>query len=396
MALPPDSAVPPIPLPRDGASADGLLDVLGAEVTVALLACLDAPSLARCTAVSRSWRRLASDDTLWLPLCSCLWRCKAFVPRRFKALLESPPRRAASRHDATVARVLSPSRTAAVRPCAGDGAGGRRVDEDADADTNCETMLFVRRGAYPATERATDADSDIDAQVPEPFSWAAMYRQSLSEGAREGILAEELCSVTWSFRFKHMDLPWIRNHPFWLNLPPLLRRFHADGSVASGTHNDPIFGSHENIWRFVPRSPAPRPAAAPAAPTAAAAAAAAAGDGARSGAGGQGSSEGARSNVEGGWEEARAGPGEREDGGVLRERGASSTCATGTPTSLHAAMAPAPAAAAAAAAAATTPVPSLRVRINHWPALTVVRRADWGWDMANEYVIYCSLPPPSP
>ncbi|CAI5498054.1 unnamed protein product [Closterium sp. Naga37s-1] len=323
---------------------DGVVDVLGAEVTVALLALLDAPSLARCAAVSRSWRRLATEDTLWLPLCRSLWRSKAYVPRRFKALLDEAPRRAVSR-DATVTRVPSRSPTVAVPVRAGDEAGGRSLDNEAEKDMNNEAVLLSRR-CGSSKERDSDANSN-NMEVSEPFSWAAMYRQSLGEGAREGILAEELCSVTWSFRFKHMDLPWIRNHPFWVNLPPLLRRFHADGSVASGTRNDPIFGSHENIWRFVPHSISPGPAAAPSAAATAAPAAS--------------SSDGA--------------------GGVY------STCATSTPTQQSAAM---PAAAAAAAAA---PVAAMRVRINHWPALTVVRRADWGWDMANEYVIYCSLPP---
>ncbi|CAI5952134.1 unnamed protein product [Closterium sp. NIES-65] len=191
-----------------------------------------------------------------------------------------------------------------------------------------------------------------------------MYRQSLGEGAREGILAEELCSVTWSFRFKHMDLPWIRNHPFWLNLPPLLRRFHADGSVVSGTRNDPIFGSHENIWRFVPHSISPGPAAAPTA-------AASSGDSTRSsearagGNGGRGGGEGASSGQERAGGEARSALGEIGDGWAVGGRGASSTCVSGAPV-------PQSAAVPAAAASAAPPVAAMRVRINHWPALTVL------------------------
>ncbi|CAI7827276.1 unnamed protein product [Closterium sp. NIES-54] len=361
---------------------DGVVDVLGAEVTVALLACLDAPSLARCAAVSRSWRRLATEDTLWLPLCRSLWRSKAYVPRRFTALLDEPPKRGASRHGATATRVAS---LAAVPMCAGDGAGGRSLENKAEAVANNETQ------PHSKTERDSDANSN-HFEVSEPFSWAAMYRQSLGEGAREGILAEELCSVTWSFRFKHMDLPWIRNHPFWVNLPPLLRRFHADGSVVSGTRNDPIFGSHENIWRFVPHSISPGPAAPTAAAAAAAAAAPAASsdDGTRSseggagGNGGQGSGEGASSVQERAGGEVRPGLSGMGVTLTIGAGGVYSTCATSAPRPQSAAM---PAAAAAA------PVAAMRVRINHWPALTVVRRADWGWDMANEYVIYCSLPP---
>ncbi|CAI5474437.1 unnamed protein product [Closterium sp. Yama58-4] len=374
MALPP-TAVPPIMAPCASPCGDGVVDVLGAEVTVALLACLDATSLARCAAVSRSWRRLATDDTLWLPLCRSLWRSKAYVPRRFKALLDEPPKRAA-----TATRVPSRSPTAAAPVRAGDGAGGRSLENKAEAVADIETQ------PHPTTERDSNADSN-NSEVSEPFSWAAMYRQSLSEGAREGILAEELCSVTWSFRFKHMDLPWIRNHPFWVNLPPLLRRFHADGSVASGTRNDPIFGSHENIWRFVPHSISPGPPAAPSA--AAAAPASSSGDGTRSseggagGNGGQGGGEGESSVQERAAGEARPGLGGMGVAWAIGGGGAYSTCATGAPTAQS----------AAAAAAAAAPVAAMRVRINHWPALTVVRRADWGWDMANEYVIYCSLPP---
>ena len=32
-----------------------------------------------------------------------------------------------------------------------------------------------------------------------------------------------------------------------------------------------------------------------------------------------------------------------------------------------------------------------RVRVTHWPALTLSRRPDWGWLMQNHYVVYTSL-----
>lgn len=32
-----------------------------------------------------------------------------------------------------------------------------------------------------------------------------------------------------------------------------------------------------------------------------------------------------------------------------------------------------------------------KIRVNHWPALTLARRRDWGWQMQNHYVMYQSL-----
>lgn len=60
------------------------LVVLGTDVMLMILSCLDARSVALCLLVSRGWRAVASSDKIWSSKCEELWRGKTHLPRLAK------------------------------------------------------------------------------------------------------------------------------------------------------------------------------------------------------------------------------------------------------------------------------------------------------------------------
>ncbi|XP_055813803.1 uncharacterized protein LOC129883215 isoform X2 [Solanum dulcamara] len=57
------------------------LVVLGSDIMLMILSCLDARSVALCLLVSSGWRNVASDDKIWSSKCEELWQGKAHLPR---------------------------------------------------------------------------------------------------------------------------------------------------------------------------------------------------------------------------------------------------------------------------------------------------------------------------
>ncbi|GMH08265.1 hypothetical protein Nepgr_010105 [Nepenthes gracilis] len=65
---------------RESLSRDPLV-VLGWDLMMKILSYLDASSVALSLLVSRGWNRVASNDSLWAPMCEELWIGKAHIPR---------------------------------------------------------------------------------------------------------------------------------------------------------------------------------------------------------------------------------------------------------------------------------------------------------------------------
>ncbi|KAJ8547146.1 hypothetical protein K7X08_010732 [Anisodus acutangulus] len=57
------------------------LVVLGSDVMLMILNCVDAPSVALSLLVSRGWHAIASSDKIWSSKCEELWHGKAHLPR---------------------------------------------------------------------------------------------------------------------------------------------------------------------------------------------------------------------------------------------------------------------------------------------------------------------------
>ncbi|KAH0637393.1 hypothetical protein KY289_037308 [Solanum tuberosum] len=57
------------------------LVVLGSDVMLMILSCLDARSVALCLLVSCGWRAVASSDKIWSSKCEELWQGKTHLPR---------------------------------------------------------------------------------------------------------------------------------------------------------------------------------------------------------------------------------------------------------------------------------------------------------------------------
>ncbi|MCD7469614.1 hypothetical protein HAX54_008756 [Datura stramonium] len=60
------------------------LVVLGSDIMLVILSCLDARSVALCLLVSCEWRAVASSDRIWSSKCEELWQGKAHLPRIVK------------------------------------------------------------------------------------------------------------------------------------------------------------------------------------------------------------------------------------------------------------------------------------------------------------------------
>ncbi|KAH0637394.1 uncharacterized protein [Solanum tuberosum] len=57
------------------------LVVLGSDIMLMILSCLDARSVALCLLVSCGWRGIASSDKIWSSKCEELWQGKTHLPR---------------------------------------------------------------------------------------------------------------------------------------------------------------------------------------------------------------------------------------------------------------------------------------------------------------------------
>ncbi|KAH0634345.1 hypothetical protein KY284_037131 [Solanum tuberosum] len=57
------------------------LVVLGSDIMLMILSCLDARSVALCLLVSCGWRGFASSDKIWSSKCEELWQGKTHLPR---------------------------------------------------------------------------------------------------------------------------------------------------------------------------------------------------------------------------------------------------------------------------------------------------------------------------
>ncbi|CAK9866917.1 unnamed protein product [Sphagnum jensenii] len=55
--------------------------VLGADLMLCMLKLLDVRSLARASVLSKKWKAVVQNDTLWLPKCKMLWEDKIHIPR---------------------------------------------------------------------------------------------------------------------------------------------------------------------------------------------------------------------------------------------------------------------------------------------------------------------------
>ncbi|KAL3329209.1 hypothetical protein AABB24_036350 [Solanum stoloniferum] len=55
--------------------------VLGSDIMLMILSCLDARSVALCLLVSCGWRAVASSDKIWSSKCEELWQGKTHLPR---------------------------------------------------------------------------------------------------------------------------------------------------------------------------------------------------------------------------------------------------------------------------------------------------------------------------
>ncbi|GAB4815619.1 hypothetical protein N2152v2_008075 [Parachlorella kessleri] len=83
------------------------------------------------------------------------------------------------------------------------------------------------------------------------LSWRQRYEASLLDAARNDITTQELCTFSWTFRFKWLaGVFWTAQDPYWTREGHMLRRFFHESGSLTAAPSDPFWGHHECRWRF--------------------------------------------------------------------------------------------------------------------------------------------------
>ena len=93
---------------------------------------------------------------------------------------------------------------------------------------------------------------DEDSQAPTSFcTWQECYKHTVHDTHRTALTPEELCSLTWSFRFKRgAGVFWAESDPFWLGQPPVKTQFMPTGDVWRFQGSRRIDHDFPIVWRF--------------------------------------------------------------------------------------------------------------------------------------------------
>ncbi|KAK9863100.1 hypothetical protein WJX84_010564 [Apatococcus fuscideae] len=89
------------------------------------------------------------------------------------------------------------------------------------------------------------------------LNFKEMYVASLADAKRTDLQLKELCSLTWTFRFKHQaGHYWTSFDPYWTKAGPMMqRKFHPDGSLTGDPAHHPFWNAAwESRWRFTKSS----------------------------------------------------------------------------------------------------------------------------------------------
>ncbi|KAJ3106502.1 hypothetical protein HDU96_008210 [Phlyctochytrium bullatum] len=188
-----------------------ILVMLPDELSIKCLQGLGPKTLSRCSMVSKAWHAIATDDTLWKPLCQKRWASK----KHTKFGLH--PR----------VNYLSLLDRLSVREIK-DILNTRKVDIKGVTE-KAELRELVKN----TTPRGPNQDGTVW-----PGKWKASFVVAELDASRVDITKEELCTFEWTFRMNYPD--WPENH--------LVRaKFNRDYTYES----DLSFGQDRKMsWRF--------------------------------------------------------------------------------------------------------------------------------------------------
>ncbi|KAK4356913.1 hypothetical protein RND71_022523 [Anisodus tanguticus] len=188
------------------------LVVLGSDVMLMILNCVDAPSVALSLLVSRGWHAIASCDKIWSSKEVETLNSRGFA--FWSGLLP----------------------------------GACLVQ----LSLLCGLRAITQERVYPCEELWHGKAHLPRVAKFDRLSKLAAYSLSMMDGKRKRVRKEDLCDHVWEFHFTEAAPEyWRMLDPYWNGTgPPLRRYFLPDGSQTAEPH-DKIWGGHESCYSIV-------------------------------------------------------------------------------------------------------------------------------------------------
>ncbi|KAJ3209559.1 hypothetical protein HDU67_006120 [Dinochytrium kinnereticum] len=189
-----------------------LISLLPDELSIKCMHYLTPRILSKSSMVSRRWRILSSDDSLWKPICQRRWATKKHIEHKLHPRVDYT-----SLLDSLTVKDMKEILRA------------RKVDMKGITE-KAEMKQLVKS--------TTPAESPRQANMRWSGKWKASFIIAEKDAGRIDITKEELCSMKWMFRLEFAD--WPPNHV-------VKAQFNRDYSYES----DMAFqGDRKMSWRF--------------------------------------------------------------------------------------------------------------------------------------------------